>query len=100
MTDGFGKGRVVMNSFVRHERVGDVVGVLEDFRQLMGDVSGVKAITMDCSKAEIAASKMVFPTVPIFLCYFHFRQAVMRKVSRNFCYNISVRLGTGTSYGI
>ena len=89
-----------MNSFVRHERVGDVVGVLEDFRQLMGDVSGVKAITMDCSKAEIAASKMLFPTVPIFLSYFHFRQAVMRKVSRNFRYNISVRVGIETSYGI
>ena len=69
-----------MYSFVSGERTVDISGVLEDFKQIMGETSGTRLFTMDCCQPQIAAVQSVFPGTPIILCYFHFKQAVIRKV--------------------
>ena len=35
---------------------------------------------MDCCQPQIATDQSVFPSIPIILCYFHFKPAVIRKV--------------------
>ena len=69
-----------MYSLSSKETTADVVGVFKDFKSTFGDISRLEIITVDCSATLMKAVRKVFPWVNILLCYFHIKQAVMRRV--------------------
>ena len=81
VTDGCGHGRPVMYCLSSHETTNHVVIMLSDFQSMFPSTEKVETFTMDCSSTLMKAVHDTMPWVNIVLCYFHIKQAVMRKVS-------------------
>ncbi|CAH8429450.1 unnamed protein product [Schistosoma curassoni] len=58
VTDNCGRGRTVMFAWTRREKRADVIWILDQFKEIMGDTLLTETFVMDCARCESAAVRM------------------------------------------
>ncbi|CAH8572798.1 unnamed protein product [Schistosoma guineensis] len=71
VTDNCGRGRTVMFAWTRREKRADVIWILDQFKEIMGDTMLTETFVMDCARCESAAVCITHEHANIILCAFH-----------------------------
>lgn len=80
VTDGMGRGRVVLYALVLRETFVSLCTLFTEFRRIVGAGDLVRTFVMDKCTAQMQAVSATFGC-DIILCYFHVRQAIRKHVS-------------------
>ncbi|CAH8521511.1 unnamed protein product [Schistosoma intercalatum] len=81
VTDNCGRGRTVMFAWTRREKRADVIWILDQFKEIMGDTMLTETFVMDCARCESAAVRMTHGHANIILCAFHVIRAFRKKTN-------------------